>query len=99
MVGQAWVSRPAGTGLGYALSSTLSTPAAVAAIAQGILAALLCGARAGTVIIVGAFLIARLAREFAYKRWGGVNANCLGATEQILEAVILAMFACRACVW
>src|SRR5579863_2666198 len=47
MVGLAWVSRPAGTGSGYALSSTLTTPMAVAAIAQGLLAAFLCGARAG----------------------------------------------------
>jgi len=99
MVGLAWVSRPAGTGLGYALSSTLSTPTAVAALAQGVLAAFLCGARAGVVIIVGSFLIAKLARQYFYKRLGGVNGDCLGATEQILEIFILAMFACRACVW
>jgi adenosylcobinamide-GDP ribazoletransferase len=99
IVGLAWVSRPSGTGVGYALSSTLTTPAAVAAIAQGVLAAFLCGARAGVVLIVGTFLIARLAREFAYKRWGGVNGDCLGATEQVLEIFIVAMFACRACAW
>ena len=29
MVAMAWVSRPAGSGLGYALASTLSTPAAI----------------------------------------------------------------------
>jgi adenosylcobinamide-GDP ribazoletransferase len=99
IVGLAWVSRPAGTGLGYALSSTLTTPAAVAAIAQGILAAFFCGARAGAVLIAGTFLIARLAREYSYKRRGGVNGNCLGATEQLLEIFILTMFACRACAW
>ncbi len=99
MVGLAWVSRPAGTGVGYAVSSTLTTPVAVAALVQGILAAFLCGARAGFVLIVGTFLIARLAREFAYKRWGGVNGDCLGATEQVLEIFILAVFACRACAW
>jgi cobalamin synthase len=99
IVGLAWVSRPTGTGVGYALSSTLTTPAAVAALAQGVLAAFLCGARAGVVMIVGTFLIARFAREYSYQRWGGVNANCLGATEQIIEIFILAMFACRACAW
>ena len=105
IVGLAWVSRPAGTagpggtGMGYALSSTLTTPAAVAALAQGVLAAFLCGARVGVVLIVGCFLIARLAREFAYKRWGGVNGDCLGATEQVLEIFILAVFACRGCAW
>jgi adenosylcobinamide-GDP ribazoletransferase len=99
IVGLAYVSRPSGTGLGYALSSTLTTPAAVAALAQGILAAFLCGARAGVVLIVGTFLIVRLAREFAYKRCGGVDGDCLGATEQVLEIFILAVFACRACAW
>jgi adenosylcobinamide-GDP ribazoletransferase len=99
IIGLAWVSRPAGTGLGYALSSTLSTPAAIAALVQGVLAAFLCGARAGAVIIMGAFLIARLARQYFYKRLGGVNGNCLGATEQLLEIFILAMFACRTCAW
>jgi cobalamin synthase len=99
IVGLAYVSRPAGTGLGYALSSTLRMPAAVAALAQGVLAALLCGVRAGVVLIVGSFLIVRLAREFAYKRWGGVNGDGLGATEQLLEIFILGVFACRACAW
>jgi adenosylcobinamide-GDP ribazoletransferase len=99
LVGLAWVSRPTGTGLGYALSSTLSTPAALLALAQGVAAAFLCGARAGVVMVVGTFLIARLAREYFYKRLGGVNGDCLGATEQLLEIFILAMFACRTCSW
>jgi cobalamin synthase len=99
MVGLAWVSRPAGTGIGYAFTSTLTTPAALTAIAQGILAALLCGGRVGVVLMVGAFLIVRLAREFAYKRAGGVNGDCLGVTEQILEIFVLAVFACRTCSW
>ncbi len=99
IVGLAWVSRPAGTGIGYALCSTLRTPAAVAALAQGVLAAFLCGARAGAVLMVGTFLIARLSREYFYKRRGGVNGDCLGATEQFVEIFILAMFACRSCAW
>jgi adenosylcobinamide-GDP ribazoletransferase len=99
IVGLAWVSRPSGTGIGYALCSTLTTPAAVAALAQGVLAAFLCGARAGAVLSVGTFLIARLSREYFYKRRGGVNGDCLGATEQLLEIFILAMFACRVCAW
>lgn len=105
IVGLAWVSRPSGTGpptgtgIGYALCSTLTTPAAVAALAQGVLAAFLCGARAGAVLIVGTFLIAKLSREYFYKRRGGVDGDCLGATEQILEIFVLAMFACRVCAW
>jgi adenosylcobinamide-GDP ribazoletransferase len=99
IVGLSWVSRPSGTGLGYALSSTLTTPAAVAALAQGVVAALLCGARAGVVLIVGSFLIVKLSREYFYKRHGGVNGDCLGATEQVLEVFVLAVFVCRACSW
>lgn len=97
VVGMAWVSRPAGTGLDYELASTLTTPMAIAAIAQGVLAAFLCGARAAVVLIVGSFLIAKLVREFFYKRRGGVDGDCLGVTEQLLEIFILAVFACRAC--
>jgi cobalamin synthase len=48
---------------------------------------------------MGAFLIAKLAREFFYHRRGGVDADCLGVTEQLLEVFILAVFACRACSW
>jgi adenosylcobinamide-GDP ribazoletransferase len=99
MVGLAWVSRPSGTGVGHALSSTLTTPAAVAALAQGALAALLCGPRLGAVLIVGAFLVAKFARAYFYKTRGGIDADCLGATEQILEIAILGAFACRACAW
>jgi len=99
IVGLAWTSRPVGDGLGYALASTLSTPAAVAALAQGVVAAMLCGVRAGAVIVLGSFIIVRLARAYFYKRLGGVNGDCLGATEQLLEVFILALFACQGCQW
>ena len=68
MVGMAWTSRPAGSGLGFALASTLSTPAALAALAQGILAAFVMRLRAGAVILVGAFVIVRFARTYFYAR-------------------------------
>jgi len=99
MVALAWVSRPAGTGLGLAFSSTLSTSAALLAIAQGIAAAFLCGARAGGAIIIAAYLLIRIARWYFYRRIGGVNGDCLGATEQVLEIFILVLFTCRACSW
>lgn len=96
MVGLAWVSRPAAD---YSLSSNLRTPAAIAALSQGVLAASLFGVRAGVVLIVASFLIAKLVREYFYKRWGGVNADAMGATQQLLEIFTLAMFACGACAW
>lgn len=95
MVGLAWTSRSFGTGLGHALSSTLATPAALFALAQGAIAALLCGVREGILLIVGVYLIARVARWYFYRRLGGVNGDCLGATEQILEIYALLVFALK----
>lgn len=99
MVGLAWTSRPVGTGLGYALASTLRTPVALLALAQGVVAALCCGMRAGAVILLGCFLMARIARAHFYKRLGGINGDCLGATEQVLEIFILGLFTCTICSW
>ncbi|MCU1340123.1 MAG: cobalamin synthase [Bryobacterales bacterium] len=99
IVAMAWCSRPAGSGLGSALASTLSTPAAVAAMAQGAAAALICGWRPGLAMIAGSVLIVQAARAWFYRRLGGVNGDCLGFTEQMLEIFVLLMFACRSCAW
>jgi cobalamin synthase len=96
MVGLAWVSRPAAD---YSGSSSLRTPDAIVALSSGILGASLVGVRAGVVLIVGSFLITRLVREYFYKRWGGVNADAMGATQQFLESFTLALFACGTCAW
>ena len=92
IVALAWVSRPVGVSLGYAFSSTLTTPAALIALAQGIAAAFLCGLRPGVVILAGSYATVRLARWYFYRRIGGVNGDCLGATEQILEIFVLVLF-------
>jgi adenosylcobinamide-GDP ribazoletransferase len=99
MVAMAWCSRPAGSGLGYALASTLGTPAAVVAMAFGAAAALLCGWRPGFAMIAGSVLIVQASRGWFYLRLGGVNGDCLGFTEQLIEIFILLMFACRSCAW
>jgi adenosylcobinamide-GDP ribazoletransferase len=99
MVAMAWCSRPAGSGLGQALASTLGTPAALVAIALGAAAAFLCGWRAGFAMIAGSVLIVQAARAWFYKRLGGVNGDCLGFTEQLIEIFVLTMFACRSCEW
>ena len=99
MVGLAWVSRPAGTGLGLAFASTLTTPIALIALAQGLIAAFLLGVRPGVAIGLGSYLVIRVARWYFYRRIGGVNGDCLGATEQILEIFILVLFTCRTCMW
>ena len=99
MVAMAWCSRPAGSGLGAALASTLGTPAAIAAMAQGAAAALLCGWRPGFAMMAGSVLIVQASRAWFYRRIGGVNGDCLGFTEQLIEIFILVMFACRSCAW
>ena len=99
IVALAWVSRPAGSGLAQMFASTLTTPAAVIAIAQGIAAAFACGLRPGLTIVLGSYLILRVAQWYFYRRIGGVNGDCLGATEQVLEIFILVLFTCRACSW
>jgi adenosylcobinamide-GDP ribazoletransferase len=99
MVAMAWCSRPAGSGLGFALASTLSTPVALVAMAQGAAAALLCGWRPGLAMIAGSVLIVQASRGWFYRRLGGVNGDCLGFTEQLIEIFVLTMFACRSCAW
>jgi adenosylcobinamide-GDP ribazoletransferase len=93
MVALAWLSRPSGDGLGLAFSSSLTTTGALLAIAQGIAASMLLGWRAGFLILAGAYLIVRSARAYFYKRIGGVNGDCFGATEQLLEIFVLVLFA------
>jgi len=99
IVAMAWCSRPAGSGLGAALASTLGTPAALVAIAQGAVAALLCGWRPGLILIAGSVLVVQALRGWFYRRLGGVNGDCLGFTEQVLEILVLVMFTCGSCRW
>ena len=89
MVALAYTSRPAGEGLGFAFCSTLAWPAALGAIALGILAAALCGPRLGGLIVAGLYLLLRALRAFFYSRIGGVTGDCLGATSQMAETLTL----------
>jgi adenosylcobinamide-GDP ribazoletransferase len=95
MVALAWLSRPSGDGLGLAFSSSLTTTRALIAMAQGLIASMLLGWRPGLLILAAAYLIIRGARSYFYKRIGGVNGDCLGATEQLLEIFVLVLFASR----
>jgi adenosylcobinamide-GDP ribazoletransferase len=99
IVALAWVSRPVGTGLGLAFSSTLTSSAAIIAIALGAASAAACGVRAGLVIVLGSYLLMRIAQHYFYSRIGGINGDCLGATEQFTEIFILVLFTCRNCSW
>ena len=99
MVALAWVSRPVGSGLGYAFTSTLTTPVALIAMAQGIATAMACGVRPGLAIVLGSYLVLRIGHWYFDRRIGGINGDCLGATEQVLEIFILILFTCQACAW
>jgi adenosylcobinamide-GDP ribazoletransferase len=92
MVVLAWCSRPSGDGLGLAFLSTLTTTGALLATAQGIAASMLLGWRAGFLILCLAYLIVQRARAYFYKRIGGINGDCLGATEQLVEIATLVLF-------
>ncbi len=93
IVALAWVSRPAGDGLGLVFSSSLTSMAAIGAILQGVAAAMLPGWRPALLLVAGAYAIVRGARAYFYHRIGGINGDCLGATEQLLEIFILILFA------
>jgi adenosylcobinamide-GDP ribazoletransferase len=93
MVALAWITRPAGTGLGAAFCAGLSTPVALGALAQGIAAALWCGAGLGTVMLAASLIVVLLARAFFHRVIGGVTGDCLGATSQAVEIVLLLLAA------
>ncbi len=99
MVTIAWASRPSGEGRGYGFSSSLTTPAALIAIAEGAAAALLCGLRPGLAILAGAYVIIRAVRWFSYRYVGGVNADSFGSTQLLIEIFVLLLFTCGACRW
>ena len=50
-------------------------------------------------MIAGSVLIVQASRAWFYRRIGGVNGDCLGFTEQLIEIFVLTMFACRSCAW
>ncbi|MGH9628342.1 MAG: adenosylcobinamide-GDP ribazoletransferase [Bryobacteraceae bacterium] len=97
-VALAWISRPAGGGLGAAFSAILTTPIALFAIFQAVLFALWCGPAAAAWLLIGMALIVLAARRYFHLRLGGVTGDCLGATGQVVEVYILVLFACRNCI-
>jgi cobalamin synthase len=99
LIAIAWVSRPAGEGVAYEFSSTLTTPVSLIGMLIGVAAALWCGVRPAAMIVVGTYLIIRAVRWFAYRYAGGVNGNLLGVTQLFTELFVLGMFTCVACRW
>jgi adenosylcobinamide-GDP ribazoletransferase len=96
-VAMAWVTPPAGAGLGFTLSSTMTTPVALAAIAQGLLLAAWCGGLLSLILITGAVMIVAAARRYFMLRIGGVTGDCMGALAHVVEIFCLVVFTCRSC--
>lgn len=95
MVALAFVSAPAGQGLGAAFCRDLNTPAAVSAILQGLALPFLCGPAAGAGAALANTLAVFCARAYFERRIGGVTGDCLGALCQVSEILTLLVFSCR----
>jgi adenosylcobinamide-GDP ribazoletransferase len=93
-----WITPPAGSGLGFRLSNTMTTPIAIGAILQGLLLSVWYGGRPAVILIAGALLIVLAARRYFLLRIGGVTGDCLGATAHVVEIFCLAVFSCRSCI-
>jgi adenosylcobinamide-GDP ribazoletransferase len=95
MVLLASLSKPSGEGLGKAFVMGLSRPAAIAAGLQAAALGFLGGPVRGAAALAGNALIMLLARAYFHRRIGGVTGDCLGATCQISEVLMLLIFVCR----
>jgi len=95
MVLLAYLSKPAGEGLGKAFVAGLSGASAIGAVVQAAALVFLCGPINGAVALAASALTLLLARAYFQRRIGGVNGDCLGATCQILEVLLLLIYLWR----
>ena len=95
MVLLAYLSKPAGEGLGKAFVAGLTGPAAIVVTIQAAALAALAGPIRGAAALIASGLAILLTRAYFHRRLGGVNGDCLGAMCQILEVLILVIFVCR----
>lgn len=98
IVALAWLTAPVPTGSAFVFARDLTTPAALAAIAQGAALSLLLG-RQWFLALALAYLAVLLSRFYFERRIQGINGDCLGATEQICEILLLALLTCQNCTW
>jgi adenosylcobinamide-GDP ribazoletransferase len=95
MVCLAWIAPPAGGGLGFEFSRTLSSAAAIGALAQAIFWSYFSGA--AVLLLWGTTVIVLCARVYFVRRIGGVTGDCLGATSLLVETWGLVLFTCQRC--
>jgi adenosylcobinamide-GDP ribazoletransferase len=73
----------------------LSRPAAIATGLQAAALGFLGGPIRGAAALAGNALTILLARAYFHRKIGGVTGDCLGATCQISEVLMLLIFVCR----
>ncbi len=94
MVAFAYVSAPAGEGLGKSFCLELRPSIAGAAALQGAALPFLCGIKAGSAAFIGNAIAILAARAYFHRRIGGIPGDCLGALCQISEVLLLLIFIC-----
>src|SRR5262245_56363083 len=89
MVAFAYISEPAGEGLGKAFCLGLRPIVALAAALQSAALPFLRGPKAGSAALIGNTLAIFAARAYFHRRIGGITGDCLGAVCQISETLLL----------
>jgi len=94
MVAFAYLSEPAGEGLGKAFCRDLRPALAAAAALQAAALPFLRGPEAGSAALIGNALAILAARAYFHRRIGGITGDCLGALCQLSETLLLLIFIC-----
>jgi adenosylcobinamide-GDP ribazoletransferase len=94
MVVFAYVSEPAGEGLGKAFCRDLRPAIAAAAALQAAALPFLRGPKAGSAALIGNALAILAARAYFHRRIGGITGDCLGALCLTSETLLLLIFIC-----
>jgi adenosylcobinamide-GDP ribazoletransferase len=95
MVVVAWLTPPAGSGLGFEFSRTLNTSTAIGVLLQAFLWAAFSGT--GILLLWYTSLVIAGGRIYFTRRIGGVTGDCLGACALVVETGVLLLFTCLRC--
>jgi adenosylcobinamide-GDP ribazoletransferase len=94
MVALAYISEPAGEGLGKSFCQELRPFTAGTAVLQAAALPFLRGPKAGVAALIGNTIAILAARAYFRRRIGGVTGDCLGALCQVSEVLLLLIFIC-----
>lgn len=95
IVALAWITPPAGSGLGFEFARRLTSTTAVLALLQAAVPTFF--APAGLLLVWGSFLIVLGASTYFQRRIAGFNGDCLGATSLLVETWGLLLYSCQRC--